>query len=622
MINEYPYTDFNEYNMDWIIKTIKDLTVEWASMKDDWESLEHDFQDLKNYVDNYFDNLDLQAQVNIKLEEMASDGTLALLIRPYFQDAIDAVPSVVTEWLDDHIDPDLGYVIDDTLRIKTAAADALAAGQVGRLAEFNIDRNTNIKNVFDGFYVQGSINASTGVFESSATALRIGPIDLTGANFISIRNIPTGYTAGSGYLYFYQGDDTFINRNRGLGVGANMRIWDSTSHIPAAASYCYFVINHNDGLNPDMDPLDICINDAWEGNYDYFVRNLENNEKTFFIGMQNYIYNVGGNYWNVTTNRIGTNHLYISDDDLIIYTDASHSYALLFYDANVYDNAHKIYQGGWTSGKATYIPKGTYFNVNFKVNTEGDIYPEDAKYLKIYDIPTANDYKIDAALMKSAVKTAELGTLTYLQSFCKYDGYYFSTNGSAISKQTSAFAVDSSAAISAGHGNALQLGKSKYAYISGWDDNKIYKIDLDTLVITDTYTLPTTGYTTGVVDETRNRAYVFQRDTTPGDSEESYAFLVIDLSDMSIIESAQTEPVFGAMQAADFFEDRIIVLNGLGTNTIPNGYRIYNIHGEVIGEYVLGSFASAEPEGVCIDRDTHDLLISFSDAKVHIVRQK
>ena len=44
------------------------------------EKFSQAFIELKNYVDNYFENLDVQDEVNIKLNEMAEDGTLEKII--------------------------------------------------------------------------------------------------------------------------------------------------------------------------------------------------------------------------------------------------------------------------------------------------------------------------------------------------------------------------------------------------------------------------------------------------------------------------------------------------------------------------------------------------------------
>lgn len=43
---------------------------------------------LKDYVDNYFKNLDVQNEINIKLDEMASDGTLSNLLLPIVNETV------------------------------------------------------------------------------------------------------------------------------------------------------------------------------------------------------------------------------------------------------------------------------------------------------------------------------------------------------------------------------------------------------------------------------------------------------------------------------------------------------------------------------------------------------
>ena len=89
--NKYPYTDFHELNLDWVIERVKQLTEDWIATHDDWEQVvsewhteQQAFQDLHDYVMNYFDNLDVQDEINHKLDEMAQDGTLDALLLPYF----------------------------------------------------------------------------------------------------------------------------------------------------------------------------------------------------------------------------------------------------------------------------------------------------------------------------------------------------------------------------------------------------------------------------------------------------------------------------------------------------------------------------------------------------------
>ena len=40
---------------------------------------------LKNYIDHYFDNLDIQEEINNKLDEMYEDGKLTSLITSYLE---------------------------------------------------------------------------------------------------------------------------------------------------------------------------------------------------------------------------------------------------------------------------------------------------------------------------------------------------------------------------------------------------------------------------------------------------------------------------------------------------------------------------------------------------------
>ena len=67
---------FTEYMKNTIIPTINNngLAV---------EKLQNKYIELKNYVDNYFTNLDVQQEINNKLDEMVTDGTLQTIISLY-----------------------------------------------------------------------------------------------------------------------------------------------------------------------------------------------------------------------------------------------------------------------------------------------------------------------------------------------------------------------------------------------------------------------------------------------------------------------------------------------------------------------------------------------------------
>lgn len=65
------------------------------------ETLTNAFNNLKNYVDNYFNNLDVQEEINNKLNEMAQSGELDQIVGKYItrdiQPQIDNIKNEITE---------------------------------------------------------------------------------------------------------------------------------------------------------------------------------------------------------------------------------------------------------------------------------------------------------------------------------------------------------------------------------------------------------------------------------------------------------------------------------------------------------------------------------------------
>lgn len=227
------------------------------------------------------------------------------------------------------------------------------------------------------------------------------------------------------------------------------------------------------------------------------------------------------------------------------------------------------------------------------------------------------NYVITSALRKENLIVEKLtGTLTYSQSFCMFDGKYYSTNGTNISEQDISFTELRNAVVNVGHGNALQLGHNGKAYASGWNDNKVYIVDLETLTVENTITLPTTGYTTSVIDDLKGVAYIFQRDTYP-DNEAPYTFIAYDYVNEQTLYSRKTAP-FAAMQACDIYNDSIIVVNGLGNVSAPNYCKVYDINGVVTGQYILPDIMrTGEPEGVFFDRNTCDIYMSKESRDIY-----
>ena len=91
MENLGPYTNFHELNQDWFLQEFNKLIAQWKTMQKNFDNLQDAFNDLKSYVEDYFKNLDVQNEIDNKLNEMANDGSLAELFVPYLNNIYSPV---------------------------------------------------------------------------------------------------------------------------------------------------------------------------------------------------------------------------------------------------------------------------------------------------------------------------------------------------------------------------------------------------------------------------------------------------------------------------------------------------------------------------------------------------
>lgn len=140
MIHRYPYTDFNEYNLDWVIERVKQLTADWLETAEEWNDTKEDWDTLYNYVHDYFDNLDVSQEVGQIIDDYRRDGTLATICQPIVDHWVeDNVPSQIDSWLNSHVTQETGYVLDSSLTLSNAAAPAKTVG----------DALTDVNNALD-----------------------------------------------------------------------------------------------------------------------------------------------------------------------------------------------------------------------------------------------------------------------------------------------------------------------------------------------------------------------------------------------------------------------------------------------------------------------------------------
>lgn len=163
-----------------------------GSFNDTKNAMLHAYDQLQSYVNNYFDNLDVQEEINNKLDEMAEDGSLSQLLEPFITTQISAD---VAAWLQAHITP-TSPAVDSSLTVSGAAADAKVTGnKIGDLKSDlsvmttatakDVGKALKAKTVTDGkvteweFGDTGGTNITCEVDASGNATLSLGEEDLS-----------------------------------------------------------------------------------------------------------------------------------------------------------------------------------------------------------------------------------------------------------------------------------------------------------------------------------------------------------------------------------------------------------------------------------------------------------
>lgn len=113
-----------------VVNYLNNVISDVSNVETNVESLLNAYNSLQEYVNTYFDSLDVQEEINNKLDEMASDGSLSTIISPF-------IPNLVTDWLDENVTPTTP-IVDASLSISGAAADAKVVGDKFTEDEYTI----------------------------------------------------------------------------------------------------------------------------------------------------------------------------------------------------------------------------------------------------------------------------------------------------------------------------------------------------------------------------------------------------------------------------------------------------------------------------------------------------
>ena len=226
--------------VDYLNKTMHDVDT----LHTDVVQLHAAYIQLQQYVNTYFENLDIQPEIDKKLDEMAESGALLNIIKP-------SVIDEVNNWLTEHITNPTNPVIDTSLSIKGAAADAKVVGE--RLLKDGL--------AYSKQFITSSYYKGTGIISSSA--------DANGTSYISFDDYNKGESGTSTNLIGVASMFTvpIVNpktdtldvyylvdaRDARIDEGYSLSLWLSTAKDWNNANVCY-------GGNIDFKPGKISLN--------------------------------------------------------------------------------------------------------------------------------------------------------------------------------------------------------------------------------------------------------------------------------------------------------------------------------------------------------------------------
>lgn len=158
-----------------LFKTVKE-------MFDAQDELVKSYKALHDFINQYFSNLDLQNEVNKKIEEMKKSGELLNLLKP-------TVSNEVSKWLTSNITNPSNPPIDKSLTVENAAADAKMTGDKIASLTTNLVGLENINNILAYHKIDNILILTTGNIEIVDNWYSTDFINVTGYNEYFVNGI-------------------------------------------------------------------------------------------------------------------------------------------------------------------------------------------------------------------------------------------------------------------------------------------------------------------------------------------------------------------------------------------------------------------------------------------------
>jgi lysophospholipase L1-like esterase len=158
-----------------LFKTVKEMFEAQDELVKSYKAL-HDF------INQYFSNLDLQNEVNKKIEAMKESGELLNLMKP-------TVSNEVSTWLNANITNPSNPPIDISLSVENAAADSKVTGDKINSLKENLVELKNINNILDYRLINNVAILTTGNVEIVDNWYSTDYINVTGCNEYSVNGL-------------------------------------------------------------------------------------------------------------------------------------------------------------------------------------------------------------------------------------------------------------------------------------------------------------------------------------------------------------------------------------------------------------------------------------------------
>lgn len=143
------------------------------------EELQTNFTTLHNYVENYFNNLDVQQEINNKLDVMSEDGSLTAIIKDYVDPIFEDLETQINATMDENFNAQNARIVSVEQEVASAVEGTpLVASSTSGMT----DTNRIYVNSTDGhwYYWNGSVWTDGGVYQASA----IGDNTVTGDSLV------------------------------------------------------------------------------------------------------------------------------------------------------------------------------------------------------------------------------------------------------------------------------------------------------------------------------------------------------------------------------------------------------------------------------------------------------